>query len=127
MEELYARIVEKTGTAPDTAEKAVAMILSFISKEAPADSVEKLMAAMPGTEELLAKAQAEEKSGFLNSFLGMMGGGLMGLAGRLTGLGLGMDAMQAIGREVLDFAREKAGTEEIEKVAAAIPALRQLM
>lgn len=127
MEELYARIVERTGVSPEIAEKAVAMILSFIVKEAPAGSVEKLMAAMPGTEDLLAKAQAEEKSGILGSLFGMMGGGIMGLAARLTSLGLGMDAMQAIGREVLEFAREQAGPEEIEKVAAAIPALRQLM
>jgi hypothetical protein len=41
--------------------------------------------------------------------VGAMGGGLMGLAGRLTSLGLGMAEMQTIGRQVFAFVREKAG------------------
>ncbi len=59
--------------------------------------------------------------------MGMMGGGLMALAGRLAGLGLDMTQMQAIGRELFDYVREKAGEERVRQVAAAIPGLSQFL
>jgi hypothetical protein len=63
----------------------------------------------------------------LGGVLGAMGGGLMGLVGSLTGLGLGMGEMQTIGKEVFAFAREKAGDERVGQVAAAIPGLSQFL
>jgi hypothetical protein len=126
MEELIARVAEKAGIASDAAQKAVGAILAFIVKEVPPADVEELLATMPGARELIAETNAQE-NGVLGSLFGMMGGGLMGLAGRLTSLGLGMNAMQTVGREVFDFAKEKAGSERIEQIAAAVPGLRQLL
>ena len=56
-----------------------------------------------------------------------VGGGLMGLAGRLTGLGLGMGEMQTIGRQLFAYAREKAGDERVGQIVAAIPGLGQFL
>jgi hypothetical protein len=127
MEQLFARVADKACIAPEVAQNAVGAILAFIIKEVPPADAEELLATMPGAADLIAKSNAEEKSGLLGSLFGMMGGGLIGLAGRLTNLGLGMDAMQTISREVFDFAKEKAGSERIEQIAATIPGLRQLL
>ncbi len=113
MEDLIARIAAEAGIAPETAEKAVGMVLGFLNTEGPQEEVAALFAAMPGA--------AEAAAG------GAGGGGLMGLAGRLTGLGLGMGQMQTIGRQVFAFAREKAGDEAVGQVAAAIPGLGQFL
>jgi hypothetical protein len=53
-------------------------------------------------------------------------GGIVGLAGNLMGLGLSMAEMQAIGREVLAYARAAAGEETLNKVASSVPALAAL-
>ncbi len=121
MEDLIARIADEAGIAPKTAEKAVQAILGFISKEGPQADVNALFAAMPGAAEAAASGAAG------GSVFAAIGGGLMGLAGQLTGLGLGMGQMQTIGRQVFAYAREKAGDEAVGQVVAAIPGLGQFL
>lgn len=124
MEDLIARIAAEAKIDPSTAQRAVGMILAFIRKEGPRAEVDTLFAALPGA----AEAAAREDSGSaIGGFLGAIGGGLMALGSRLSGLGLGVGEMQTIGREVLAYAREKAGDEAIGQVAAAVPGLSQFI
>ena len=51
----------------------------------------------------------------------------MGLAGRLTTLGLGMGEMQTIGRQLFAYVREKAGDERVGQIVSAIPGLTQFL
>ncbi len=51
----------------------------------------------------------------------------MGLAGQLTGLGLGMGEMQIAGRQLIAYARENAGDERVGQIIAAIPGLGQFL
>ena len=126
MEELIERVAQAAGIDPTTARQSVAEILAFLQKEAPADIVAEVMAKLPGAAELSATA-GDTSGGLLGALGGMMGGGLMGLAGKLQGLGLGMGEMQTIGREVLGYAREKAGEDAVGQIAGAIPGLSQLL
>ena len=57
----------------------------------------------------------------------MGGGGLMALCGELMGLGLSMDQIQTVGREVFAYAREVAGDQTIGEITASIPGLSQLI
>jgi hypothetical protein len=129
MEDLIARVAASASIDPETAGKAIGMILAFLRKEGPAAEIDELFATVPGAAEAAAAADETggEGGGMLSGLMGMMGGGLMGLAGRLTGLGLGMGQMQAIGREVFAYVREKAGDERVGQVAAAIPGLSQFL
>jgi hypothetical protein len=127
MEDLIARIAAAAGVEPEIAQKAVGMILAFLRNEGPQAEVDALFAAVPGAAEAADAASGERDGGALNGLAGAMGGGLMGLAGRLTSLGLGMGEMQAIGRQVFAFVREKAGDEVVGQVAAAIPGLAQFL
>lgn len=128
MDELIARITASAGIDPEVARKAVGLVFAFLRKEGPAAEVDALFAEVPGAAEAAAAA-ADEKSGggLLGGLMGTMGGGLMGLAGRLGALGLGMGEMQALGKEVFAYVREKAGDERIGQVAAAIPGLAQFL
>lgn len=120
MQELIDRVAAAAGIDAATAEQAVGMILAFLRKEGPTERVDSLLGAMPGAAELAA---AHEGGG--GGLMGMFGGGLMGLAGKLSGLGLGMGEMQSVGRELFDVAREKAGEDVVGEIAGSIPGLGQ--
>lgn len=119
MEELLARVSESAGVEPEVAQKSVGLILDFLRKEGPQSEIEALFARAPGAAELAAAA--EQSAGE------SAGGGLMGLAGRLSGIGLGMGQMTAVGRQVLSYAREKGGDDLIGQVVAGIPGLGQFL
>ena len=123
MEELVNRIVAEAGVDPGVAEKVVGMILSFLRKEGPKTEVDALLAAIPGAAEAVAPEEGGNASGGL---LGALGG-IMGLAGKLGSLGLGMGEMQAVGRQVFAYAREKAGDEAVGQLVAAIPGVGQFL
>ncbi len=120
MDDLITRIAADAGVDPAIAKQSVGMILAFLRKEGPKDEVDALFAALPGAA-AAADASVEGDGGEgLDS-------GLMGLAGRLMGLGLGMGEMQAIGRQVFAYAGEKAGDERVGEIVAAIPGLAQFL
>ena len=113
------------------AQKAIALILGFLAKEGPPEDVAALSEAIPGAQAAIDEAEAEEEGGggLGSRLMGMMGGGggLMGLAGKLSGLGLGMDQMQGAGREIFAYCREKVGEERLGRIAGSIPGLSQFV
>ena len=127
MEDLIARIAAVAGVEPEIAKRSVETILAFLRKEGPQAEVDALFAAVPGAAEAADAASGKNGRSALNGSIGAMGGGLMGLASRLTSLGLGMSEMQTIGRQVFAYVREKAGDELVGQVAAAIPGLAQFL
>ena len=56
MEELLARVIDRTGLDAATAQTAVGHILAFLQREGPEAEVGQLMAALPGAEDLIAQA-----------------------------------------------------------------------
>jgi hypothetical protein len=124
MDELIARLVADVGIDHTAAEKAVGIILDFLVKEAPAEKIKPLLAKLPGAETLLAKtASTDGRTGFMNAMMG----GVMGAGMRMMSAGLSMSEAQDVARTVLAYAREKAGSETIGEVGAAIPGLAQFV
>ena len=115
MDALIERIVAENGIDRDVAAKALAIILAFLVKEAPADKVRPLLDGMPG-------AQALAQSGAGGGF-GM--GGIMCAGAALMGIGLGMGDVQSVTKTVMAYAREKAGEDAVSELVAAIPGLGQ--
>ncbi len=128
MNELVERVSTSAGIEPESAKKAIGLILNFLLKEGPEAEANIIIDKIPGAREAVSGAAAEEDGGsILNGLTGAKGAGLMGLASQLTGLGLSMGEMQTIGREVLSYAREKAGEDTVGELASAIPGMHQLM
>jgi hypothetical protein len=115
MDDLIARVAAAAGIEADTARQAIAAIFNFLQKEGPQDQVAAVMAKLPGAQALASSADG---SGF---------GGLMGLATQLMGLGMGMSELQAAGREIFGFMREKLGEDTVRDIAGAIPGLSQFI
>ncbi len=127
MDELVERVSIAAGIEPESAQKAVGLILHFLLQEGPEPQVNDVIDKIPGARAALSGAAVEEDGSSVLSGLTGAGGGLMGLAGQLSGLGLSMGEMQTIGREVLGYAREKAGEDAVGEIAGAIPGMHQLL
>jgi len=118
MNELLDRLVAATGVDRGVAEKAVGIILAFLLKEGPTDKVQALVNLMPGADAAVQAAASE--GGF-----GM--GGIMGVGTRLMAAGLGMEQMQGVTRELIAYAREKAGEDTVGEIVSSIPGLAQFV
>jgi hypothetical protein len=127
MEELIARITQATGLDAQTAQKAVGIILSFLKKDGPPEEIAKLLAAMPGAEDVIAQSGDGGPGGLMGGFMGAMGGGVMVLGQQLMGAGVGMGQMQPLGRELFAFGREKAGEDVMGAIVGSIPGLNQFV
>jgi hypothetical protein len=115
MNELVERLVAKVGVDQAAAAKSVGIILDFLRKEGPADKVQALIDKLPGAEALL---QAQPDSGGMFSM-----GGIMGAGTKMMGAGLSMGQVQGVTKEVIAYAREKAGEDAIGEIVGAIPGL----
>jgi len=120
MDELLQRLEEKADVGPEAGRKAIGAVLSYLDRNAPAEKMAPLYAAIPGSKELTAG----KKGGGL---FGMIGGSLMGVYSQLTAAGLSTTQMQKAGTEILAFAREKVGDAAVDDIANSVPALRNLL
>jgi hypothetical protein len=122
MDELIARLVANVGIDKATAEKSVGIILDFLVKEGPPDKVQPIVDKLPGAQTLIESQQASDTGGGMFAM-----GGLMGAGTKLMGAGLSMGQVQAVTKEVIAYAREKAGEDEIGEIVGAIPGLSQFV
>ncbi|WP_377295339.1 hypothetical protein [Rhizobium sp. SG2393] len=130
MSELVNRVVENVGIAPDTAEKAVGMILGFLQREAADGPVAQMIEAIPGAAELVAKYNGEGSGGggLLGGLMSAFGGGgVMALGQQLMSQGLGMGEISGLAKETIAYAREKAGSDVVDQVVASVPGLGQFV
>lgn len=129
MEDLIKRIVEKTGIDEELAEQSVGIILRFLNKDGPSELVGQVIDAIPGARALV-ESEGERKGGggLLGGLAGMVGGmGAMGALNELTNAGLDMSQVQSVTKEVVAFAKEKAGDDLVDEIIGAIPGLSQVV
>ena len=121
MDNLIARVATAANLSPEVARKAVALIGDFIQREAPEEAVKDLFEKAPAFPAIIASSSqtgGEGMGGGLKGLMGvasgaMGGGGLMALGSELLSLGLDMEQIQTIGKEVFGYARETAGDEVV--------------
>src|SRR5246127_3331062 len=118
MDELIGRLATKAGIDDAVAEKTIGIVLSFLRSEGPSDKVQALIDQIPGAEAAIA---ASNNGGLTR----LMGGGLMAVGTKLMGLGLGMNDIQSIARELFGFGRDKIGANQMGEIIAGTPGLSQ--
>ena len=119
MQDLVDHISAATGLEPETARKAIGIVLDFVQKNVPADDQRRRDRRRrrapawrrPRLPRTRRKAAAPRSPG------------LMGLADRLMAEGIGMGSMQSFGRALFEGLRRTVGDGPVEAVAAAIPEL----
>ncbi|MEE1610103.1 DUF2267 domain-containing protein [Microvirga sp. CF3016] len=126
MEELIARVTQKTGLDQATARKAIGIILGYLQKEGPSSEVNQLIAALPGAQEAIDETKSGGGGGLMG-MMGSMGGGVMALGGQLMGIGVSIGQMQPLGKELFAYGREKAGEDVMGPIVGSIPGLSQFV
>ncbi len=128
MQELISRIVASAGVDEKTAEDGLGIILGFLEKEAPAEKMQVVLDALPGAADLIS-ARAGGGGGLLGGLGNMMGGtmGAMAALNELNKAGLGMGEIQGLVKELVSYAKEKAGDDVVDEVIAKIPGLSQIV
>ena len=121
MDELIDRLMANVGVDRAAAEKAVFIILDFLRKEGPPDKVQSLFDSMPGADALLKAHEGEGDGGMFSM------GGVMGAGTKMMAAGLSMGQVQGVTKEVIGYAREKAGEETLGEIVGAIPGLSQFV
>jgi hypothetical protein len=114
MDQLIADIAARAAVSPAVARKSVAIILSFLGREAPPDKVTPVLDKLPGARELAKESTAK-------------GSGVMGVFNDLTSAGLGMNGVQQAARMFVAHARAKAGEKEVDALVRSIPGLSQFV
>jgi len=129
MNEMVTKIAEQVGISPELAEKALGMMLGFLQREGEDGPVAKMIEALPGAIELVAKYNGEGQSkGLLGGLMSAIGGGgIMGLGQQLMSEGLGMGEITALAKSTMSTAREYAGDEVVDNVIASVPGLKQFV
>ena len=121
MDELVNQVVDNVGIERPVAERALGIILDFLATEGPADTVHALLEHLPGASEAIASAHAEGGGPFAGA------DGIMGVGSRLMSAGLGMSEIQGVTRELIAYARDKAGDHDVNAIVDAIPGLSQFI
>lgn len=124
MEELVARLTASAGIEQSAASSALVIILKFLRGELAPEVFDKILNVIPEARETLPPP---EPKGIMGSMLGgLLGGagGLMSAMSSLTGAGLSLEQIQTVTREILAFAREKAGPDLVDEVTGEIPQLK---
>ena len=120
MDELIERLVANVGLDRSVAEKAIGIILQFLIAEGPPEKVKTLIDKLPGAEAAIGTTGSAGAGG-------VFGSGIMGAGARMMGAGLNMGQVQAVTRETIAFAREKAGEDAVGEIVGAIPGLGQFV
>lgn len=132
MNEIISQISDKVGISPELAEKAMGMMLGFLQREADDGAVARMIEAIPGATDLVARFNGEGGSGGGGGLLGGLmsalgGGGIMGLGQQLMAEGLGMGEITTLAKETIAVARQHAGDEVVDQVVASVPGLSQFV
>ena len=125
MDQLLATITDNVGIDRDLAEKAVAIILNFLSKDGPQDLVSQVISAMPGATEFLEANQSDGGGGLIGGLVGSMGA--MGALNEMTSAGLNMGQVSGVTREVIAFAKQHADEAVVDEIVGSIPGLSQVI
>jgi hypothetical protein len=126
MDELISHISAAAGIEDGLARQAVTEIFAFLQKEADPQALQALLDKIPGAAAIALPPQ-DTDAGLSGLLSALGGGGLMGLAGKLMGIGLGMGEIQSVGRELFAYAREQAGDDAVRKVTDSVPGLSTLI
>jgi hypothetical protein len=119
MDELIGRLAIKAGIDDALAEESIGIILGFLRSEGASDKVQALIDNIPGAEAAIAASNTGA------GLARLMGGGLMTVGTELMALGLGMNEIRNIARELFRFGRDKIGADQMGEIIWGTPGLSQ--
>ncbi len=125
MDEIVARIAESAGLDVERTDRAVRIVLNFLHKDGPTETVERLAAELGATDYLTG---AKSGGGLMGRIGGLFGaGGAMAAFSALSAEGLDLGQIQRLTASFVAIARERVGDETVDQILADIPGLKQFV
>ena len=133
MQEFIQSAVSQLGINEDQAKSATGGLLNFLKNQGGGNEAQSLIAKLPGAEDVIqSTGSSSESSGTLGGG-GMMGGltSAMGQSGgalaALQDSGLSASQAGPFVKMLVDYARQKAGSEIVERVVDKVPAIKAMI
>jgi hypothetical protein len=126
MQEFIQSVASKLGINEDQARSATSGVLNMIKDQGNGQDADTLISKIPGADDVM---QSSAPSGGAGGMLGGLGSKLAGAGGALAALqGSGLDGDKAKQFVVmLDYAKQKAGPEQVDQVLDKAPALKTFL
>lgn len=126
MDEIIARIAGESGVDVGKSDRAVRIILNFLHKDGPTETVERLASELGASDYLTGSAPSG--GGLLGKIGGLFGaGGAMAAFSALSAEGLDLDQIQKLTSSFITIARERVGDETVNSILSSIPGLSQFV
>ena len=136
MEELIKQIASQVSIPNDTAKNALSGILGFTKSNVTGDLFSKIAAVIPGADELVSNAAANESTG--GGLLGNLAkqaasaiggnlGGAIGLASVFSKLNLDTSQAGSIISTFAGFLKEKGGDSLFDQLKAELPDISKFL
>lgn len=125
MDEIIARIAGESGVDIGKSDRAVRIILNFLHKDGPTETVEQLASELGASAYLTGSAPS---GGLLGKIGGLFGaGGAMAAFSALSAEGLDLEQIQKLTSSFVAIARERVGDETVDSILSSIPGLSQFV
>lgn len=125
MQDFIQSVTSKLGIGEDQAKSATGGLLNFLNGQDGAD-IQALIAKLPGAESLMQSAGSSGGGGgMLGGVTGALGQG-GGVLAAVQGSGLNPNQASSFVRMLIEYARDKAGPETVNRVLDKVPALKTL-
>jgi hypothetical protein len=129
MSEHLSELASKSGISLEQAKKGLGTLLAALKHSMPEETFNKIAAAIPGTDQMLAAVPAEE--GASGGILGTMkdlasklfggGGGAAALAKHFGEMGFSADQIKSFLPNVVEFLKSKLPPDLMKHVTALLP------
>jgi hypothetical protein len=128
MQEFIQAAASKLGINEDQARSATGGVLNYLKNETGDGEADSLIAKIPGADSVMQSAgSAGESGGGMLGGLGSKLGGAGGVLAALQNSGLDGGKAQSFVTMLVDYAKEKAGREQVERVIEKVPALKNFV
>jgi hypothetical protein len=128
MQEFIQSAASKLGINENQATFATANVLKLFKEQGGGQEADRLISNIPGAEDVMQSSGSSAEG---------TGGMLGGLGGKLGGAGSALAALQESGLDggkaksfvtmLVDYAKQKAGPEQVDRVLDKVPALRSFL
>lgn len=138
MDELIKQLTSQLGIDESVAKNAAGKAMAMVKSHAGDDLFSKISSAVPGVEEMAAADDDDaaepagggmlgKLAGMASSAIGGKAGGGLEIASALTSTGLGTDQVGGFMTMLVNFLKEKVGSEVMDQVLGKFPMLKTLI
>ena len=133
MADIATELAGKSGISTETAQKGLGVVLGLLKSKLPAESFDKVNAAIPGADNMMAAAAGteEQNSGVVGAVTGAIGklfgggDGIGAAVAKLDQIGMKPEQIEKFIPQVLEFLKGKLPDNVLGQVGNLLPSTQE--